>query len=457
MSGGDDILLVQGGPDDLTDSALRQVLARAPDRSELPDWQLRQTILQRAHEAVAEQAELLAASREPAPWWHLSSWWKKGERRAVTPWNAAFATVLLAGLVTVMWQHEPVPDARPSAAPAPMAEAPRGPAPLPAPAPAPAAPETERAASAPGAAVMTAPPLSSAASDAMGTPPANRDAGVGGRAAGVAGNDAHAAKKASEAANAPKPTPSPPPHAVAPAPAPAPAPAAQAKSMPQPTAPAAQLPLKPLAPNAPATAPPVAATQPTPGTGPTLPSLSAESTPAAPPAARPGQRTDETPPPTFAALSQWTELRISHDGQSRTVRRGQEGQLGLLLNSAAIMADGPQRLRGRAVWRVTLLRGGKQLAVLEVAPAQVQWTEAKAPPATGAPPAAALDALRAALGQAMQPPPETAQPQALPLADRLERELSQPRAAPGAAPPSGPSLIAPAPAEPASTEPAPQR
>jgi len=186
------------------------------------------------------------------------------------------------------------------------------------------------------------------------------------------------------------------------------------------------------------------AAQPAPAAGSVTPLP--EAAPAAPPpaAARPGQRTDETPPPTFAALSQWTELRISHSGQSRTLRRGQEGQLGLLLNSAAIMADGPQRLRGGAAWRVTLLRGGKQLAVLEVAPAQVQWTEGKAPPATGAPPAGALEALRAALNDAIQPPPETEQPPVLPLADRLERELAQPRAAP-------------APPAPASAEPAPQR
>jgi len=186
------------------------------------------------------------------------------------------------------------------------------------------------------------------------------------------------------------------------------------------------------------------AAQPAPAAGPVTPLP--EAAPAAPPpaAARPGQRTDETPPPTFAALSQWTELRISHSGQSRTLRRGQEGQLGLLLNSAAIMADGPQRLRGGAAWRVTLLRGGKQLAVLEVAPAQVQWTEGKAPPATGAPPAGALEALRAALSEAIQPPPESEQPPVLPLADRLERELAQPRAAP-------------APPAPASAEPAPQR
>ena len=37
MIGANDVLLVQGGPDDLTDNALRQLLARAPDRGVLPD------------------------------------------------------------------------------------------------------------------------------------------------------------------------------------------------------------------------------------------------------------------------------------------------------------------------------------------------------------------------------------------------------------------------------------
>jgi len=415
MNGIDDILLVQGGPDDLTDNALRQVLLRAPDRGALPDWQLRQTILQRAHDAVAEQAELLLAAREPAPWWHLDSWWKKGERRAVTPWNAAFAMVLVAGLVAVLWQREPVPDARPDAdRPTPVpAPADLGRAPLPAPA---AEPPAASAAPSP----QPAPPdVAAPASDPAAIAPAEPPSPGAAKAPDAGAADGPAMPdEATADARAGR---------IAPIEA-APAPRTSADAAPAvPMVGAAPQALKPLEPAASIASPPVAAAVPAPG-GATAMQHSAEAAPVAP--ARPGQRTDDTPPPTFAALSQWTELRINHNRQSRTVGRIWDRELILLLNSAAITAAGAQPLKGRAQWRLTLQQDGKTLAVMELTQSQVQWTEGKAPPATGTPPPGALDALRAVLREPLQPLPPIAAEQSLPLADRLERELARPPAAP---------------------------
>ena len=133
-------------------------------------------------------------------------------------------------------------------------------------------------------------------------------------------------------------------------------------------------------------------------------------------------------------------MRITYEGQSRTVSRAKARELGLLVGSAAIVADGPQRLRARTPWRVTLLRGGKTRAVLATAQRQVQWTEGKAPPASGTPPPGSLGALRGALNMALEAPPD--QSANLSLAERLERELAAqpPRAAAGQGAPaaSGP-------------------
>ncbi len=52
-----------------------------------------------------------ANSASAAPWWRRL-FGGGGEPRARMPWNAAFATVLVAGFVAVLWHREPVPDAR---------------------------------------------------------------------------------------------------------------------------------------------------------------------------------------------------------------------------------------------------------------------------------------------------------------------------------------------------------
>ena len=336
----DEALVPPGAPDEpLQDEALHKALAQAPDRALLPDWRIRQAILEHAHDAVSASEELLAASRAPASWWSLAWWREKVGVTSSLPWNAAFATVLLGVLITLIWRREPIPapqlDERPVAsAPAPLAkeeerkrearqtQLQERPAP---------AQDSTRA----QAPAVVAPP---AAPPVLALPPA----------------------AAPESAPAPAPTPAP----VEPAPKPAASPPAAAESLARQRA-------------APATAPKAAAS---------------------------GARTDATPPPDFASLGRWTELRIANvSGAVRTVPRADAGELSLLLSSAAIMAVGAQPMRAVPEWRVALERKGSVLAVLEVGRNQVRWTEGAAPPATGTPPIEAVEALRAALRQATKP------------------------------------------------------
>jgi hypothetical protein len=140
--------------------------------------------------------------------------------------------------------------------------------------------------------------------------------------------------------------------------------------------------------------------------------------PATPPAS-PNVRTDETEPPTFQALSNWSRLTISRRGSpSRTLTREEANDLNLntLLGSAAIAAVGPKPLVGAPEWKATLERSnGEVLAVFEVASTQVRWREGKTPPATGVPSGLALAGLREALAEAMQSPAAAAaQPPAAP-------------------------------------------
>ncbi|MGV3570904.1 MAG: hypothetical protein ACO1PB_09915, partial [Ramlibacter sp.] len=110
---------------DLRDARLQRALQEAPDAGALPRQPVRDAIRAAAHDAVR-------------PWWQR---WLPSGRTA--RWAPAFATVLLAGLVIVLWQGQEVPDARPgadqaapTAARAPAKEA--GPAPAKEAAPAPA-------------------------------------------------------------------------------------------------------------------------------------------------------------------------------------------------------------------------------------------------------------------------------------------------------------------------------
>lgn len=114
----------------LRDARLRKALDSAPDAELRPDAHVRRDILAKAHEA--------AAPANPPPWWQRL-WQSSGSPR--TPWNAAFATIALATLVTVLWHDREVPGVRPEVAPTE--------APVAVPAPAPAASATTAAPPAP--------------------------------------------------------------------------------------------------------------------------------------------------------------------------------------------------------------------------------------------------------------------------------------------------------------------
>ncbi|RYY73503.1 MAG: hypothetical protein EOO24_46410, partial [Comamonadaceae bacterium] len=135
----DPSLLPGDDRDDLPDPALRRALAHAPDHSAVPDFRIGKSIRRMAHEAVGggdAAHDLLPMLPDAKPWWRRLLF---GSGSGGMPWNAAFATVLVGVLVTVLWQREPVPGARldttPAAAPAarpgpaaPAASAPANPA-----------------------------------------------------------------------------------------------------------------------------------------------------------------------------------------------------------------------------------------------------------------------------------------------------------------------------------------
>lgn len=391
-----DLPLEPGEPNEpLFDEALRKALAQAPDRSTLPDWRVRQAIIDHAHDAISASEELLTASRESTPWWRLAWWRERIGPTGAVPWGAAFATVAVGVLVTLMWQREPLPgaqlDERPVAAPA---------APTPAAAPAPEPPKAGAAAAKEGARRPAAAPPAPAqlppeallppvllerappapASAAAPVPPVSPEAPpASGQAAGPSGAQDFAAAPGAAASR--------------------PAPGADAAAAPQRRAQAAA-------------APPPAPAQPAEdrkrGAAGARQESAAE--PAAPVAAAAAPLI-----PDFASLGRWTEMRVANvNGDVRVVPRAEAGELSLLMSSAAIMAVGAPPMRALPEWRVSLERKGQVLAVLEVARSQVRWTEGKLPPSTGAPPIESLDALRGALRQAMKagatPRPEAPMP-----------------------------------------------
>ncbi|MGO4392003.1 hypothetical protein AB4Z46_11680 [Variovorax sp. M-6] len=342
--------------DDLRDAHLRRALAHAPDHNVAPDWRLRKAILRRAHDAIGatdpdtDAAELERAAR---PWWRRAGErGGKDARRMRRFWSAAVATVLLAVLVGVLWQREPVPG------PGLNAEAPAKPPspPVPAPSAGPAQGGTGSVASLAESVTAPPPPPAPVAPALPELPPA------AGSAALLAPTDLPPVRprKESEAtAQAPIGIDRAPTTPVAPRVAPA----------------------APAAPVAPAAAPDAARKAP------------------------PAVRTDETDPPTFVALSTWNRITISRrGGESRSLPRAEARELNALLGSAALSAVGPRPLAGAPEWRVTLERSGEVLAVFEIAGAQVRWREGRTPAATGVPSAPALAALREALQRAVRPP-----------------------------------------------------
>ena len=398
--------LEPGEPDEpLHDDALNKALAQAPDRTSQPDWRIRQAILDQAHDSISASEELLAASRERAPWWRLAWWRDKVGLSGATPWNAALASVMVAVLVTVMWQREPVPGARLDEMPAP---------------PASSVPDEESEA----AKKETAPSVAGRVTPAP-TPeptPAPKAAPAPAPAPTQAPTPAPRASERTKAPSAPAPASETPASAKAPS---QPQPPAMAESASRPPAVSSAAAPPPPAP-AFAPAPPVADTSaerrrsalaespaPVPRTAQEANrdtgalSRQAPAAAAAPPApavpVAPIARGETARMPDFASLSRWTELRVVNiNGDVRVVPRAQAGELALLMSSAAIMAVGAPPMRSLPEWRVLLERRGQVVALLEVGRSDVRWTEGALPSTTGAPPAESIEALRAALRQAIK-------------------------------------------------------
>jgi hypothetical protein len=154
-------------PTHLRDARLHKALEHAPDAHAAAPAPIREAILRQARQAhVARHAATPpSASATAAP---ASPWWKRmlaSPPRARRPWNAAFASVLLAGVVVGLWWDREVPGPQPdtSTRDLPAATPPRA-----LEAPAPARPPSQ----APAPASTPAPALTEAREAIRPPPPA---------------------------------------------------------------------------------------------------------------------------------------------------------------------------------------------------------------------------------------------------------------------------------------------
>ncbi|WP_244883823.1 hypothetical protein [Variovorax paradoxus] len=400
----------------LRDPALRRALDHAPDSDALPDPRTRDAIRKMAHNLAPVPAAAPAAEDEgAAPWWRRL-FGGGGGSHARMPWNAAFATVLLATFVTVLWHREPVPDARldgearvasaPAAAPEAAPSAAAVPAPAAAPAPAPAT-----ASAPPPAPAQAQPqPQAEAARDTVSEESMrSREIAVRRSAPPPSGKQAAAPAPEPQASQA---APEPPP---LPAPLPAPAPPAAVPPAPASSPAAAIAPPPPPAPMAPA-APPATREAASGGTSGSSPALSApqrspsadaasgmlRSAPAPRAAVMAGKAAASPAEGAFSALDQWTSLNATRAGQSVRHARGDTEGLAALVNTLARSATAPGAEPAAPVEaRLELYRGGALLAVLEIAGDQVRWTPqgTAAGASVGTPPAQALAELKALLAR----------------------------------------------------------
>ncbi|WP_395350106.1 hypothetical protein [Variovorax sp. UC122_21] len=449
--------------DDLRDARLRRALAHAPDNEALPEARTREAILKMAHNLAAPTPPAAANAPAAQPWWRRL--FGGGEARARMPWNAAFATLLVVGFVTVLWRQEPVPDARldgearvggavaeapPAAREAPVVvpEArPEAVAPVAPAAPSGAAAEAAgnadavRRPSAPAAAAQRAPAPQAERRQAPAEPVAkSRESASLERAAPVPATPPPAAATAPpppEVAAAPVAPAPPPPAAVAPPPA--------AVAPPPPSAPA---PVIAAAPPAPGAAPPVADAAP--GAAPLAaeqsykkseserdsvrgaasalqsvpPALAHAPQPsAAAPSAQLSQAESAALPapsrarlagapapaaeraPSFAALDRWTAWSDSGDAAPRHGRADIEAFPALLSAVARSATQPDAALAAPVEARIALYRGRTLVALLEIAGEQVRWSPQPGASAfIGTPPAQALASLRAALERARTTP-----------------------------------------------------
>lgn len=401
--------------DDLHDPRLRRALDHAPDRDAMPAAHTREAILKMAHNLAEASAPVAGHVAEAAPWWRRL--FGGGSPRSRMPWNAAFATVLVATFVTVLWHREPVPEAgldgeaQVAGAPAPASAPPAQSAEAPAVAAAPAAEPAATADMTPPAAQR-----SEAARDAKETlkqretqeardATRRREAPA---AASIQKDEERMREKAAPAAPvAQAPVPAPAAPAIASAPVPAAPPMADVGQSPVPYAAAPPAP----APAAAAAAPPIQRES-----AETTSSLAAQGgasanvagmqrraapASAAAKAAAPRAATEAATSGGFTALDRWTTLDITRAGTTTRQARGDTEGLAALVNTvarAATVSGG--ELSAPVEARIELRRDGALLAVLEIAGDQVRWTPQPGGSASiGTPPAQALDALRTAVSR----------------------------------------------------------
>ena len=97
----------------LRDARLAKALQHMPDSHMQASSQTRLAVLRAAQEAVGKNAEPVRTSAnqqvQTKRWWHALL----GAPQNRMPWNAAFATVVVASFVTLLWQGKEVPDAKP--------------------------------------------------------------------------------------------------------------------------------------------------------------------------------------------------------------------------------------------------------------------------------------------------------------------------------------------------------
>jgi hypothetical protein len=428
------------GDGDLRDPVLRRALDHAPDSEATPDPRTRDAIRKMAHNLAAtpvSAAGSAANSARAAPWWRrlLSG---GGEPRSRMPWNAAFATVLVATFVTVLWHREPIPDAQLDG------EARVGGAAAPAQAPAPVQPPAEAAPQASPPAVAAVPEPASAPEAADQQAPAaassRAEAPRDSRSKeSVAANTADAVRKPAAAPQASaKQAPRAPENdqKKVDAPAQAPAPALPAPAPITPSAPpaivaeapaaasderreknvdierrraySAGAPAAPMAPAAPAASvapPPAIELERSPPPSPALAApprsalaarretqdnntaslagqanadqANAEATGALRQAA-PRAAAKAVKPPSaagFTALDRWTSLDLTRSGLGVRHARGDiEGLAALVGTVARSATSADEPLAAPVEARLALYRGDALIAVLEIAGDQVRWT-----------------------------------------------------------------------------------
>lgn len=398
--------------------ALRRAFDHAPDRGSEPDDELRQAIRSFAHESVAPSLPSgrtgLLGRRAGEGATGLEA--RTRTRRSRLLRNLIVAAVLVVIVATVTWHREPGPgNARPAATAPEAAMQPVAPT-----ASAASATSAVATANAPASAAAGAPALSEAekilfAPRVTLPEPESPAASAPSRAPKVATPSMPSTAPTPATPSATTPTPTTPPatqpktSVVAlpstPAPVSGVSPGAASERAKGVAASAAATATPVMPPVPPATTPVgrAAASLAVPGGTTAAPGGSA-STPST--AAKPAAEAAPPAPPTFTALSQWTQLTMTRaDGSTRRRSKADVRELGALLASAALAGGGAEPVRGRVDWRVSLERNGQTLARVELVGNQVRWIENSAAPGTGTPPAGALDSVREMLENVFEEPP----------------------------------------------------